>query len=71
MAGVSTDINATFVKPGGKLGDTVFMETRVIGIGEQYFSWTIRQGSVRWVTLRCCLAGNVHRHAFLWLKLRT
>jgi len=34
MAGVSTDINATFVRPAGKLGDTVFMETRVTGIGE-------------------------------------
>ncbi|KAG8817391.1 hypothetical protein FRC17_011249 [Serendipita sp. 399] len=33
MTGVSTDINATFLKPGGKLGDTVFMECRVVGIG--------------------------------------
>ncbi|KAG8819917.1 hypothetical protein FRC17_010298 [Serendipita sp. 399] len=33
MTGVSTDINAAFLKPGGKLGDTVFMECRVVGIG--------------------------------------
>jgi hypothetical protein len=46
MTGVSTDINATFVKPGGKLGDTMFMETRVTGIGEPYLclSWNIRRG---------------------------
>ena len=35
QAGVSTDINASFVRPGGKLGDTIFMECNVIGIGTQ------------------------------------
>jgi acyl-coenzyme A thioesterase 13 len=35
VTGVSTDINATFVRPGGKLGETVFMDTRVTGIGER------------------------------------
>lgn len=34
MTGVSTDISSTFVKPGGRLGDTVFMESRIVGIGE-------------------------------------
>ncbi|KAG8825484.1 hypothetical protein FRB91_011947 [Serendipita sp. 411] len=34
MTGVSTDINASFVKPGGKLGDMIFMESRVVGFGK-------------------------------------
>lgn len=31
--GISTDINATFVKPGGKLGDTVRVTGEIIGMG--------------------------------------
>jgi acyl-coenzyme A thioesterase 13 len=34
MTGVSTDINATFVKPAGALDDSVFMETKVVGFGK-------------------------------------
>ncbi|KAL4402625.1 fatty acyl-CoA hydrolase [Malassezia pachydermatis] len=32
--GISTDINATFVKPGGKLGDTVRVTGEIIGMGK-------------------------------------
>jgi acyl-coenzyme A thioesterase 13 len=38
MTGVSTDISASFVKPGGKLGDKVLIEGRVVGIGVLFCS---------------------------------
>jgi acyl-coenzyme A thioesterase 13 len=38
MTGVSTDISASFVKPGGKLGDKVLIEGRVVGIGQLFYS---------------------------------
>lgn len=38
MTGVSTDISASFVKPGGKLGDKVLIEGRVVGIGALFYS---------------------------------
>lgn len=38
MTGVSTDISASFIKPGGKLGEEVFMESKVVGIGPFLFS---------------------------------
>ncbi|KAJ8474521.1 hypothetical protein ONZ45_g15921 [Pleurotus djamor] len=34
MTGVSTDINASFVKPAGKPGDTLFMKASLIGMGK-------------------------------------
>ncbi|KIM19540.1 hypothetical protein M408DRAFT_205137 [Serendipita vermifera MAFF 305830] len=33
MTGVSTDINASFVRPAGKLDEQIRMETSVVGIG--------------------------------------
>lgn len=33
MTGVSTDVSASFIKPGGRLGDEVFMESKVVGMG--------------------------------------
>ena len=38
MTGVSTDISASFVKPGGKLGEEVFMESKVVGMGPSFNS---------------------------------
>jgi hypothetical protein len=35
MTGVSTDISTSFVKPGGKLSEKVFVESMVIGMGAQ------------------------------------
>ncbi|KAJ8503329.1 hypothetical protein ONZ45_g10961 [Pleurotus djamor] len=34
MTGVSTDINASFVKPAGKPGDILFMKASLIGMGK-------------------------------------
>jgi len=33
MTGVSTDVSASFIKPGGGLSDEVFMESKVVGMG--------------------------------------
>ena len=33
QTGISTDINATFVKPGGKMGDSVSVLGEVVGMG--------------------------------------
>lgn len=38
MTGVSTDISASFIKPGGTLGEEVFMESKVVGMGPSLFS---------------------------------
>lgn len=44
MTGVSTDINASFVRPAGKLGEQVFMDCRVVGIGESDVSLLLAGG---------------------------
>jgi acyl-coenzyme A thioesterase 13 len=33
QTGISTDINATFVKPGGKMGDSVSVLGEVVSMG--------------------------------------